>query len=177
MLERQVFNLQCHLLSSNGCWQCCVVLSFRPLLPASATMGTGRKMPFLGNYCCWPSYNPGHSVPPVAQLLPLRLHSIEPQWAPKCISLSSLPLSCLPYSFSLPTFRCSDVWIVQVCLCVKQRILCWVIVVELVNLQGERKSPQFSVMLMSRMDLLEVNIWILHRGALSLLVIYLDKPL
>lgn len=83
----------------------------------------GRKMLFLGHYCFCPSYNPGHSVRTVAWLFHLTTAlngaSVSTElhlWQPS-LSLPSHPQPASPTHFDLPTFSCTNLWIIQVCLC------------------------------------------------------------
>lgn len=57
-----------------------------------------------------------------------------------CVCGSS-QVSCLLASLfcsHLPTFRCLNEWISQACLCVEQELLCWVIIIEIVETLRER---------------------------------------
>lgn len=57
------------------------------------------------------------------------------QWAP------------IPWNPSSGPSRCFDERISQICLCVEQGILCWIIAVQLVTSKGEIRGPSHAAML------------------------------
>lgn len=87
-------------------------------------------------------------------LTPL-LHSLEPWWAMVGAELHLWPLflsfPCPAYltQDNMTAFRCPKEWIFQVCLCVEQGILCWVIVLQcVVNLREETMESYHSTMML-----------------------------
>lgn len=87
--------------------------------------------------------------------------SLGPLGAPggACGLVSALPSSSAAPPSHAPAFRCLDVWISQMCLCVEQGTFCWLTAVWLVvTLRGEsRMSPRATWLLMS------LSYWCPHR--------------
>lgn len=60
-----------------------------------------------------------------------------------CVHVSSQFFSLLAtlVHSHLPTFRCSNVWVSQVCLSIEWEILCWTVAVQIVEIsRGETKG-------------------------------------
>lgn len=73
----------------------------------------------------------------------------------------SFPRPPSPARSQTPTFRCLEVWISQMCLCMEQGTLCRMIVARLaVTLRGETgMSPQAAMLLMSLSYRYGCNLW------------------
>lgn len=118
---------QC-LLFSNGCRHHCV----RGISAASAGFCHNGGNQLLGHQDCFCPCYP--SLDNNAGVAPWPFHCYHVDWGCSNIKLClwilslSFPHSTFPMHSIMPTFRCTDAWISQACLCVEQRKLCWIIV-------------------------------------------------
>lgn len=146
------------LLATNGGHRFAAATLLYPISAPITRFSHNGHWIFRPEHCFCPSYPLGCPVGAAAQLL--HHYHISWGWAGARLSVTVSVLPPVPPPLLLLICLPSDVpmHVSQMCLCVEQGILCWIMVAWLITLRGEIKASSHSVMMLT----LLITVYFLH---------------